>query len=77
MESPELIKNLQARVKELENELKRLKSNNAAVKPAAEKRSKIAEMSSEVVDSNPYRSGNFRLSDTVAVSVNCQWHCHN
>ncbi|KAI0211946.1 Ubiquitin-like modifier-activating enzyme 5 [Lamellibrachia satsuma] len=54
MESPELIKNLQARVKELENELKRLKSNNAAVKPAAEKRSKIADMSSEVVDSNPY-----------------------
>ncbi|KAK2189410.1 hypothetical protein NP493_107g04027 [Ridgeia piscesae] len=54
MESPELIKNLQARVKELENELKCLKSSNSAAKPAAERRGKIAEMSSEVVDSNPY-----------------------
>jgi len=57
MESPELIKNLQARVKELENELKCLKSSNSAAKPAAERRGKIAEMSSEVVDSNPYRFG--------------------
>ena len=55
MESPELIKKLQARVKELEHELQCLKSNSAAAKPAAEKRGKIAEMSSEVVDSNPYR----------------------
>ena len=64
MESPELIKNLQARVKELENELKCLKSSNSAAKPATERRGKIAEMSSEVVDSNPYRFGYFCDSQT-------------
>ena len=58
-----MIKKLQARVKELEHELQCLKLNSSAAKPAAEKRGKIAEMSSEVVDSNPYRlARSFRSS---------------
>lgn len=48
------VKKLKERVKELEEELKREKRKNAEAGTITV-RHKISEMSSEVVDSNPYR----------------------
>ena len=45
------VEELKKRIEELENELAKEKQNNSN----AMHRPKIAEMSSEVVDSNPYR----------------------
>ena len=50
MSSEEEIARLRRRVAELEEELSSVKSNHPA-------RTKIQQMSAEVVDSNPYRSG--------------------
>ena len=47
------VEDLQKRVKELEDELAKAKQLSGA--PGGAKREKITEMSSEVVDSNPYR----------------------
>ena len=45
----------QSRLEELEKKIKELENEIVILKSAAPKREKIAEMSTKVVDSNPYR----------------------
>lgn len=47
------------REKELEQRIKDLEEEVASLRNAAPRRSKIAEMSAEVVDSNPYRLASY------------------
>ena len=47
--------NKMAKTEELELRIKQLESEVTALRSSLPKRSKISEMSAEVVDSNPYR----------------------